>query len=82
MNWRSDDARRRHRRGMPLRARGYGLRLGSTARWAFGQEMPDPAIVRALFPSLSPMGQVHCVRPSQKTKSRVLTRDENGAPLP
>lgn len=40
---------------------GYGLPLGSTGRWAFGQEVPDPAIVRALFPSLSPVGQVDCV---------------------
>lgn len=40
---------------------GYGLPLGSTGRWAFGQEVPDPAIVRALFPSLSPVGRVDCV---------------------
>ena len=40
---------------------GYGLPLGSTGRWAFGQELPDPASVRALFPSLSPVGQVDCV---------------------
>ena len=40
---------------------GYGLPLGSTGRWAFGQEVPDPATVRALFPSLSPVGQVDCV---------------------
>jgi sarcosine oxidase len=40
---------------------GYGLPLGSTGRWAFGQEVPDPAIVRALFPSLTPVGQVDCV---------------------
>jgi len=40
---------------------GYGLPLGSTGRWAFGQETPDPATVRALFPSLSPVGQVDCV---------------------
>jgi glycine/D-amino acid oxidase-like deaminating enzyme len=39
---------------------GYGLPLGSTGRWAFGQEVPDPASVRALFPSLSPVGQVDC----------------------
>jgi glycine/D-amino acid oxidase-like deaminating enzyme len=39
---------------------GYGLPLGSTGRWAFGQEVPDPANVRALFPSLSPVGQVDC----------------------
>ncbi len=40
---------------------GYGLPLGSTGRWAFGQEIPEPASVRALFPSLSPVGQVDCV---------------------
>ncbi|OBA72068.1 FAD-dependent oxidoreductase [Mycobacterium sp. 1554424.7] len=40
---------------------GYGLPLGSTGRWAFGQEVPDPATVRALFPSLSPVGRVDCV---------------------
>ncbi len=40
---------------------GYGLPLGSTGRWAFGQEVPDPATVRALFPSLFPVGQVDCV---------------------
>jgi sarcosine oxidase len=40
---------------------GYGLPLGSTGRWAFGQEVPDAATVRALFPSLSPVGRVDCV---------------------
>ena len=40
---------------------GYGLPIGSTGRWAFGQDVPDPASVRALFPSLSPVGQVDCV---------------------
>jgi sarcosine oxidase len=40
---------------------GYGLPLGSTGRWAFGQKVPDPATVRALFPSLSPVGQMDCV---------------------
>jgi sarcosine oxidase len=40
---------------------GYGLPLGSTGHWAFGQEVPDPATVRALFPSLSPVAQVDCV---------------------
>jgi sarcosine oxidase len=39
---------------------GYGLPLGSTGRWAFGQEVPDAASIRALFPSLSPVGQVDC----------------------
>lgn len=39
---------------------GYGLPLGSTGRWAFGQEVPDPPTVRALFPSLSPVGRVDC----------------------
>ncbi|MDT5147484.1 MAG: hypothetical protein QOC58_2129 [Mycobacterium sp.] len=40
---------------------GYGLPVGSTGRWAFGQEVPDPAVVRTLFPSLSPVGRVDCV---------------------
>lgn len=40
---------------------GYGLPLGGTGRWAFGQDVPDPAAVRALFPSLSPVGRVDCV---------------------
>ncbi len=40
---------------------GYGLPLGSTGRWAFGQEVPEPATVRTLFPSLSPVDQVDCV---------------------
>ncbi|HTQ20496.1 FAD-binding oxidoreductase [Mycobacterium sp.] len=40
---------------------GYGLPLGSTGRWAFGQEVPDPDVVRALFPSLSPVDRVDCV---------------------
>lgn len=40
---------------------GYGLPLGSTGRWAFGQEVPDPATVRALFPSLRPVDRVDCV---------------------
>ncbi|MGA7051868.1 MAG: FAD-binding oxidoreductase, partial [Mycobacterium sp.] len=40
---------------------GYGLPVGSTGRWAFGQEVPDPATVRALFPSLSPVTRVDCV---------------------
>lgn len=40
---------------------GYGLPLGSTGRWAFGQEVPDPVTVRALFPSLSPVDRVDCV---------------------
>lgn len=40
---------------------GYGLPLGSTGRWAFGQEVPDPATVRALFPSLSPVDRIDCV---------------------
>lgn len=40
---------------------GYGLPLGGTGQWAFGQEVADPATVRALFPSLSPVGQVDCV---------------------
>jgi len=40
---------------------GYGLPLGSTGHWAFGQPVPDAAIVRALFPSLSPVAEVKCV---------------------
>ncbi|UQX13318.1 NAD(P)/FAD-dependent oxidoreductase [Candidatus Mycobacterium methanotrophicum] len=40
---------------------GYGLPLGSTGRWAFGQDVPDTATVRKLFPSLSPVAQVDCV---------------------
>lgn len=40
---------------------GYGLPLGSTGRWAFGQEVPNPETVRALFPSLVPVGRVDCV---------------------
>lgn len=40
---------------------GYGLPLGRTGRWAFGQEVPDPATVRALFPALYPVGRVDCV---------------------
>jgi sarcosine oxidase len=40
---------------------GYGLPLGSTGRWAFGQNVPDPATVHALFPSLVPVDQVDCV---------------------
>jgi glycine/D-amino acid oxidase-like deaminating enzyme len=40
---------------------GYGLPLGSTGRWAFGQQVPDPATVRALFPALTPVSQVDCV---------------------
>jgi sarcosine oxidase len=40
---------------------GYGLPLGTTGRWAFGQEVPDPETVRTLFPLLSPVGKVDCV---------------------
>jgi sarcosine oxidase len=40
---------------------GYGLPVGSTGHWAFGQQVPDPATVHTLFPSLSPVGQVDCV---------------------
>ncbi len=40
---------------------GYGLPLGSTGRWAFGQDVPDPAAVHALFPALHPVGRVDCV---------------------
>ena len=40
---------------------GYRLPLGSTGRWEFGQEVPDPATVRALFPSRWPVGRMDCV---------------------
>jgi hypothetical protein len=40
---------------------GYGLPLGSTGRWAFGQPTPDAETVRALFPSLSLVDRVDCV---------------------
>lgn len=40
---------------------GYGLPVGSTGYWAFGQEVADPDSVRALFPSLSPVDRVDCV---------------------
>ena len=41
---------------------GYGLPLGSTGRWAFGQDVPDPDQVRALFPRLSEaIAEVRCV---------------------
>jgi glycine/D-amino acid oxidase-like deaminating enzyme len=40
---------------------GYGLPLGSTGSWAFGQEVADPETVRALFPSLRPVDRVDCV---------------------
>ncbi|OBK16875.1 NAD(P)/FAD-dependent oxidoreductase [Mycobacterium asiaticum] len=40
---------------------GYGLPIGSTGQWAFGQDVADPAAVRKLFPTLTPVGQVDCV---------------------
>jgi glycine/D-amino acid oxidase-like deaminating enzyme len=40
---------------------GYGLPLGSTGRWAFGQQVSDPETVRAVFPSLVSVSQVDCV---------------------
>lgn len=40
---------------------GYGLPIGSTGRWAFGQDVADPVTVRRLFPTLTPVGQVDCV---------------------
>ena len=40
---------------------GYGLPLGSTGRWAFGQPAPDPDVVHELFPSLSVVDRVDCV---------------------
>lgn len=39
---------------------GYGLPVGSTGLWAFGQPEHEPATVQALFPSLRPVGQVDC----------------------
>jgi sarcosine oxidase len=42
---------------------GYGLPLGSTGRWAFGQDEPRAEQVRELFPRVSaePVAEVHCV---------------------
>src|SRR3954447_21864388 len=42
---------------------GYGLPLGSTGRWAFGQDEPRAGQVRALFPGVpsEPVAEVHCV---------------------
>jgi sarcosine oxidase len=42
---------------------GYGLPLGSTGRWAFGQDQPREDQVRALFPGVSsePVAEVRCV---------------------
>ena len=42
---------------------GYGLPLGSTGRWAFGQDEPRADQVRALFPrgSAEPVDEVRCV---------------------
>jgi glycine/D-amino acid oxidase-like deaminating enzyme len=42
-------------------AEGYGLPLGSTGRWAFGQDSPDPFEVAELFPGLERAGRVDCV---------------------
>lgn len=56
--WRSPAVGRR----CPDPPAGYGLPLGSTpGRCGFGREVPDPATVRALFPSLRPVVQVDCV---------------------
>ncbi len=43
---------------------GYGLPVGSTGLWAFGQDVPDPAVVQTLFPSLTPVSRVDCVTAS------------------
>lgn len=51
---------------------GYGLPIGSTGRWAFGQDVPDPATVRALFPSLAAVSRVDCVT------ARAAWLDEGG----
>jgi glycine/D-amino acid oxidase-like deaminating enzyme len=42
---------------------GYGLPLGSTGRWGFGQAEPNADQVRALFPRVSsePVAEVRCV---------------------
>lgn len=42
---------------------GYGLPLGGTGRWAFGQDEPRAGQVRALFPraSADPVAEVRCV---------------------
>ncbi len=42
---------------------GYGLPLGSTGRWAFGQDEPRADQIRALFPRVSsePVAEVRCV---------------------
>jgi hypothetical protein len=41
---------------------GYGLPLGSTGRWAFGQDEPHADAVRAIFPRLSgAVAEVRCV---------------------
>jgi glycine/D-amino acid oxidase-like deaminating enzyme len=41
---------------------GYGLPLGGTGRWAFGQDEPRADEVRAIFPGLSePVAEVRCV---------------------
>jgi hypothetical protein len=41
---------------------GYGLPLGSTGRWAFGQDEPRADQVRAIFPGMSgAVAEVRCV---------------------
>jgi glycine/D-amino acid oxidase-like deaminating enzyme len=42
---------------------GYGLPLGSTGRWAFGQDVPRADEVRTLFPRVpgEPVAEVRCV---------------------
>ena len=42
---------------------GYGLPLGGTGRWAFGQDVPRADQVRTLFPRVSsePVAEVRCV---------------------
>ncbi len=42
---------------------GYGLPLGGTGRWGFGQNEPNAGQVRALFPRVSPepVAEVRCV---------------------
>ena len=51
---------------------GYGLPLGSTGRWAFGQQVRDPATVRAVPVALArgPGGLRHGPRPVARPRRR------------
>lgn len=46
---------------MPVRPGGLRAAAWQHRPLGVGQEVPDPATVRALFPSLSPVGKVDCV---------------------